>query len=36
MALGITAALLGVLLLWSPGWLFLWLKAFHVIAVLDE
>jgi putative membrane protein len=34
MALGITAALLGVLLLWSPGGLFLWLKAFHVIAVI--
>ena len=34
MALGITVALLGVLLLWSPGGLFLWLKAFHVIAVI--
>jgi putative membrane protein len=33
-ALGIAAALLGVLLLWNPGWLYLWLKAFHVIAVI--
>jgi len=34
MALGITAALLGVLLLWNPVGLYLWLKAFHVIAVI--
>jgi len=33
-ALGITAALLGVLLLWSPAGLYLWLKALHVIAVI--
>lgn len=33
-ALGITAALLGVLLLWNPAGLYLWLKAFHVIAVI--
>ena len=30
----VTAALLGVLLLWSPSGMFLWLKAFHVIAVI--
>jgi putative membrane protein len=34
MALGIAAALLGVLLLWNPAGLYLWLKAFHVIAVI--
>ncbi|MEA2872182.1 MAG: protoporphyrinogen oxidase [Hyphomicrobiales bacterium] len=28
------AALLGVLLLWNPAGLYLWLKAFHVIAVI--
>ena len=33
-ALGITAALVGVLLLWNPSGLYLWLKAFHVIAVI--
>ena len=33
-ALGIAAALLGVLLLWNPAGLTLWLKAFHVIAVI--
>jgi protoporphyrinogen IX oxidase len=33
-ALGITAALLGVLLIWSPAGLYLWLKAFHIIAVI--
>ncbi|MEA2875703.1 MAG: protoporphyrinogen oxidase [Hyphomicrobiales bacterium] len=33
-ALVIAAALLGVLLLWNPGGLYLWLKAFHVIAVI--
>ena len=32
--LGIAAALLGVLLLWNPAGLYLWLKAFHVIAVI--
>jgi protoporphyrinogen IX oxidase len=33
-ALAITAALLGVLLLWRPSTLYLWLKAAHVIAVI--
>jgi putative membrane protein len=33
-ALVITAALLGWLLLWHPSTLYLWLKAFHVIAVI--
>src|SRR3954467_5834701 len=33
-AIGITAALLGVLLLWAPDGLYSWLKAFHVIAVI--
>jgi putative membrane protein len=33
-ALGIAAALLGVLLLWNPTGLYLWLKAFHIIAVI--
>ena len=33
-AIGVTAALLGVLLLWTPSGLYLWLKAFHVIAVI--
>src|SRR5215218_9690634 len=33
-AIGVTAALLGVLLLWRPSGLYLWLKAFHVIAVI--
>ena len=33
-AIGITVALLGVLLLWKPSGLYLWLKAFHVIAVI--
>ena len=33
-ALTITAALLGVLLLWNPTGLYLWLKAFHVIAAI--
>src|SRR5687768_17769938 len=34
MAIGITAALFGVLLLWRPSTLYLWLKALHVIAVI--
>ena len=34
MALGITAALIGVLLLWSPTGLYPWLKAVHIIAVI--
>ena len=34
MALGLMVALFGVLLLWSPSGLYLWLKAFHVIAVI--
>jgi protoporphyrinogen IX oxidase len=34
-AIGITAALLGVLLLWAPDGLYPWLKAFHVIAVIS-
>ena len=33
-ALGIAIVLLGVLLLWNPSGLYLWLKAFHVIAVI--
>jgi putative membrane protein len=33
-ALAIAAALLGALLLWNPTGLYLWLKAFHVIAVI--
>ena len=33
-ALGVAAALLGVLLLWNPAGLYLWLKAFHIIAVI--
>src|SRR5262245_54890344 len=33
-ALAVTAALFGVLWLWSPSGLYLWLKAFHVIAVI--
>src|SRR5215217_353527 len=33
-AIGVTAALLGVLLLWRPSGLYLWLKAVHVIAVI--
>ena len=34
MAIGIMAALFGVLLLWNPAGLYLWLKALHVIAVI--
>ena len=33
-AIGITAVLFGALLLWNPSGLYLWLKAFHVIAVI--
>ena len=33
-ALLLTVALFGVLLLWSPSGMYLWLKAFHVIAVI--
>jgi putative membrane protein len=33
-ALAVTAALLGLLMLWRPSMLYLWLKAFHVIAVI--
>jgi putative membrane protein len=33
-AIIVTAALFGVLLLWSPSGMYLWLKAFHVIAVI--
>jgi protoporphyrinogen IX oxidase len=33
-AIGVTVALLGVLLLWAPDGLYPWLKAFHVIAVI--
>jgi putative membrane protein len=33
-ALAITLALFGALLLWNPSTLALWLKAFHVIAVI--
>jgi protoporphyrinogen IX oxidase len=33
-ALAITVALLGLLMLWRPSALYLWLKALHVIAVI--
>jgi protoporphyrinogen IX oxidase len=33
-ALAITVALLAALMLWRPSTLYLWLKAFHVIAVI--
>ena len=33
-AIAVTVALFGVLLLWNPSGLYLWLKAFHVIAVI--
>jgi putative membrane protein len=33
-AIGVTAALFGALWLWSPPGMYLWLKAFHVIAVI--
>ena len=33
-AIAITLALFGVLLLWNPKGLYLWLKAFHVIAAI--
>src|SRR6186997_1877248 len=33
-AIAVTLALLGVLWLWHPSGLYLWLKAFHVIAVI--
>jgi putative membrane protein len=33
-AIAVTLALLGVLWLWQPSGLYLWLKAFHVIAVI--
>lgn len=33
-ALALTAAAFGALVLWNPAWLFLWLKAAHVIAVI--
>jgi len=34
-ALGVTAALFALLLLWNPSMLYLWLKALHVIAVIS-
>jgi putative membrane protein len=34
-AVSITAALFGLLLLWNPAGLYPWLKAFHVIAVIS-
>jgi putative membrane protein len=34
LAIIVTAVLFGVLLLWSPTGMYLWLKAFHVIAVI--
>src|SRR5688572_13142050 len=34
MAIGIMAALFGVLLLWNPSGMYLWLKAMHIIAVI--
>lgn len=33
-ALVLTAFAFGALVMWNPGWLFLWLKAAHVIAVI--
>ena len=33
-ALAVTAVLLAVLVLWRPSALYLWLKAFHIIAVI--
>src|SRR5687768_16638662 len=33
-ALAITAVLLAALVLWTPPGLYLWLKAFHVVAVI--
>jgi protoporphyrinogen IX oxidase len=33
-AIAVTLALLGLLWLWKPSGLYLWLKAFHVIAVI--
>jgi putative membrane protein len=33
-AIAVTLALFGLLLLWNPSGLYLWLKAFHVIAVI--
>jgi protoporphyrinogen IX oxidase len=33
-AIAVTLALFGVLLLWNPSGLYLWLKALHVIAVI--
>jgi protoporphyrinogen IX oxidase len=33
-ATALTAVLFGALLLWSPSGMYLWLKAFHVIAVI--
>ena len=35
LALAVTAALFALLLLWNPSMLYLWLKAFHVIAVIS-
>jgi putative membrane protein len=33
-AIGATAALISLLLVWRPSGLYLWLKAFHIIAVI--
>ena len=33
-AIAVTSALFGLLLLWNPSGFYLWLKAFHVIAVI--
>jgi putative membrane protein len=30
----IPAAIFGALVIWSPSWLYLWFKAFHIIAVI--
>ncbi len=32
--LAIAAAIFGALVLWGPSWLYLWFKAFHIIAVI--
>jgi putative membrane protein len=30
----IPAAIFGALVIWSPSWLYLWFKAFHIVAVI--
>jgi protoporphyrinogen IX oxidase len=33
--LAVTGMIVGLLLLWQPSWLYLWLKAFHVVAIIS-